>query len=1633
MWNSLSGGLSTYLTRSTSTQSVAPFPLDSTRDQDALPSSQDNAQLPPSPAQHPHDASPHTPDQRSTSGSLGRLSPNSLSQSGNQIMAGVLSAHPHFSVFRKSASMDEIAQGADDSPLGAGGGRMSLNLDDLRDDAVETLATPPSASPAPTKDSSPSGNSSSSSFHLSSIEGADLSSLNFGDHSSSSIVEISPRPSPARDDPPASQSAGPSSTAGISAGGVRLVPDSPPTSRRSSASSSSSFRPASSAAAAGTKTPSRSSSSSSLSRSTSVARVGQFSPLSLCPSPLLGAPALPPPPPAPFTSPDENEPRLVRKLSNGGGILKAPRTPGTGRSVRFSSSTVERMGMGSVQDGSGEEEDEKDDSPSNLPVSRRRPTFAAPDRENSPAPQAGIPSEGEESYVSSASALNLSSASSVPDDCQHPANSSSILVASFLSKLQAAIPSPDVSLADPGPELPSPPRTSSPTVSHPPASTAAIPQIAFDPSTPSFSSIDLPPSSTSKEERRDPTMLFDESNPFLLSGVGASFLGCSVAGPSGGAPSEGAERLQVLEEEDEDDEDPTTTAPSTPRADPLDSLPQTPSSAGRSTRSPSADDHPFSSGRRLEDGSPLHASDMSSSSSSLGVDVEQQRRDSHSPPPAYASPTPSPSASAAEEEDETEQSATSFRTSPSTPAHPPPSPAPAPPASPALATPSSPGPSSSLTRSSESQSQSFYRRFMASRALLGGSQSAVDEWGRLEKGEKASPKEALSGSGGLGDSRGRKRGVEELEGEGEGDEREGGERSVYYSPAKEESSRVEETGVGLGAEEVEVEALLRRGGSFVELEVGEESVEDEEELEGSIIDHGMGRGAILSPIVEVSEPESNANSPFDSLLSSLNRSRSRVKPPPAQPTFSSSLRTALTAAHTTAAPSPQPSQLALSAPAAPPATPSRSRTRGGAPSTPLSASKIPRPRNPITPSQNPFLLQLTHTANDATSALLQDLFSTQQDQLATSASQRFLLSSLVTNLQNEVEHKDAMVRNLKGQVDDARREVEEVERIAVEWERQARDAASSGSGFGVGSDPTAAAAAAERERKKVAALEETVQLLADELETRLRDDRSARQRLELELERTRAEVAKRANEVRDGEIRLRHARAGQKQAEEDCEVLRRREELARDESERVKREMEALRARWRADVEERERGTQRLREELQARGALDGGEDVEDRIEREVRRRVDDARHAAEREAAIVKHELLLRDSALADLREQNRLAREEVARLQHSATQDRQQAELAFADMASTLAAKEDELAELRDAQASTQDELDEALVKLDDAAVGHDRLVKALQATESELVQQQEQCATALAAMRDLENAVSRIEAESSAKDVELGKVRRELEAQSRESDNVLEKRDRVLAESEKQVGRTRKELEAVRKEKEKLSELVAKLKRDSADREIKVAQLKKRVAELDDDVFGLNIALDAKQQEASHWKRQMRSLKLERAAAAGLSSSTASHAPATTSRSALAPTVPPSTSTVRRSSSVLAGLHKSQLSVQASTPFASEKQRLSRRSSRNELTEQVEEQEHDLTLPDHDETPSRAAPVASGGGSRRSSSSSTAVSFPSAPTTSMMMGRSVSMASFTRGPEVQERDQRRKSSRDTKENEPPREQRRREMVLA
>ncbi|GAA5827805.1 hypothetical protein JCM11251_007681 [Rhodosporidiobolus azoricus] len=1713
---------------------------------------------------------PHTPEHPS---STQRLSPNSLSASGSEIITGVLSAHPHFSVFRKrSGEQTSREEQVDDSPSGTGhsGGFCVRDLQD-EEEAVETLVTPPNESPtssAKNPSAADANTSSDSSFHLS-LDSGDMPSLNFGEASS---LSLSPASSPSGPFPrsrssspsyaprtasPLSAVHTPDGSTSLSGGGVRLVPDSPPQTRtpaRQSQSNTHSF--------------SRSSSTDTLDRSerrkmrsstgTGPVQRVQFSPLSLCPSPLMSAPPPPPPPPPAFSLDEDaltpfGTPPATTTTTGGKGILKLPKTPGTGRSVRFSASTVRRSPLVETvglpaggRDGEDEEEGEEgmEDSPSVVPGSRSLSRFSRSQIEVEESHEASAESaEGQVSVTmkqvegdriesdqveEDQDTLHHSSLSDFPAPAPFIEGDSSLLISStLLSRLQAIAPSPDVSLVSP------------------PTALASLPAISIGQATPSTSS-----GPQVQTQGQDPSLLlFDESNPFLgqshsqlhsqshldsvtlatstasstahfenggtsasvllidsslphnlveaslaavHGGGGPSFGGESFAQVSylhqqhrqqqlrpGTTPRAGQTRLEEIGEEEEDvsfgassataDYSAATTVlppPSlasparssssfvaadtsrTPRrppsrsrsrsASPHSSCPQTPSAAARDL---SLEQH----------GSPLRASDMSSVAPGLEEedDAEQQEEEeqeqperrtrmgtaSLSPPPGYDSLSPPTSGAA------------TFSPASSSPA---PCNAPTPPsaACPPASTPTQAklgattshtntnanAGSSTSTGADTGPNLSFYRRFMSSRASHGGSSTAREEWERLERGEKGSPKDSHRDSvhAGLGSTSSRASAGAGVGGSGISEEGEGWEEtdleaqeqqgevqvevevegeSVYYSPRKEVSVEDEHEEDGGGC--------VRGGGS--EEEVGMDGLE-------------RMRASFLSPIIELSEPESTANTPFDpsSASTTSHRRPTSAAPLPPQPSFASALQQSLSAS-ATAAP-------------APPATPSRKLSSSRAPSTPLSASKIPRPRNPITPSQNPFLLQLARAPHPAGSrageasqkgaALLTDLFSAQQDQLATSHSQRFILSSLVTNLQNEVEHKEKMVDNLKRQVEQAREEAREVEQLALDWEERFRQATTSFSPAASFAPTTDTPSASSRhDRKKILALEETIQLLADELETRVQEDRAHRHRLEVELDETRADLMQRVRDVKEGEIRLRYA---QEEALRAVEEGRR----AREEEGSAKEEVEGLRARWAVEVEERDTAVRQLRDELldlKQHGTSQPADEAD--IEKEVARRVAVALEELARETALVKHEVVQRDAALASLRDSSRQQRDEIDRLAYAVQTERQQAELAHTDLTAALEAREEELLQAQEGQVAAQEEADEALVRLESAEIERDRMGDAVRTKEEQLAQQVEQNASALEAMAELETHVQRIESDLAAKADGLRRVRKEMEQQKREAEDVLEKRDRVLAETEKAAGRAKRELEQVQKENNRLNDLVGKLRRDSADREVKITKLKKRAAELEEDVFGLNIALDAKQQEASHWKRQMSTLKHDRersaAAASSLAESTTSVTfPSTVSRSAFAPVT--AASTVRRSTSttsILTATTKVKQHATTPHPIDKTKSAASRRfsaaprssataistSSATETEDDDVEASHDLTLPpaDYEKTPSRA-PY---GGIRKSS---TVAALPSVGTG---MLRSRSSASFSSGrSSVQEGE--------AKENAPPsygREGRRREAVLA
>ncbi|GAA5850592.1 hypothetical protein JCM3766R1_001201 [Sporobolomyces carnicolor] len=1394
MWNSLSETLSSYLdpnhsqTGSTSTSGHdATRPLDTSRRRDERVTA----------VQDP----PHTPEQPTRL----LLSPKSLSASGNQTMAGVLAAHPQFSVFRNAnnSGSNDASRDVDLLLL-----ERSRRRDDQDELLVETLASPrredhqqdPLVVEVPHDDNNnKSSGSGSSSFHFSSLDGQDLGSLNFGDPSSSSssaslVVGVSPRQSP----PPPQVVV----ELGMSQG-VRLIPDSPPPppprAAAAAAISLSSSSTSSRTAAAAARTPSRSSSrSSSLSRSQSVTRVGQFSPLSLCPSPLIGAPVLPPPPPRPVIIDDnddeeeEEEDRRQRLLLRGqqqqlrrtSSILKLPRTPGTGRSVRFTESIIDYGHDGDEEEEDDEADDEADEfeceeSPSILAAGSRHHHHHE-QRDHDLSRGVGGQSEQqqqvEDETNTTESGGGLTDSSAImsrrrpgggggQDSIVTVAGSSS----SFLDKLKQVIPSPDVSLVTPAAAAGRPEQEEEAEK----VSTITTTTAGEEGESTELDEDDAAAGRNGTAIRRQGERIVDTRTVTLSSP------------PVSSNRSDGATR-----QEGEGEEDPslstitiqptrngstTTTAAQVMLFDESNPCPFETTNISVSVLGCSSSSSTLTTsvhgGVGVGGGGFLVGGGGGGSSivreifalDVLTETVDEDEDDEDNMTDERGNRTEQ-RRSRAERISPMMAEAGRRRCRTSNELGPPPSPASEDvtivvpplrglePDEEAAATTTTVvregegeagGGEGALAAPPPEQSSSFYRRFMQSRASTGMSRTAAEELERLENGDKASPREPTS-------------------------------RQHAHDDDEEEEEE--------GQERDQVERVLVQGGSFYE--VAPTASEDTEDGNSMSTDPGeLATRTYLSPIVELSEPESTTiDSPLLIAAAVESSSSSRSQPPCRQ---TDRTRT----------------------PAAAPAAVAKVARGGGATlPPPLSTSKIPRPRNPTTTT---FFSSLQLAAADAVVPLnvarslerqhvtVEELVSTQLDQIDLTKSQRSLLTSLVARLEREVEHRDAIVDNLNRQLEAARQDVREVERIAIAWrDRDKRRRRRSND-----HDPTEEE---EEELKRVAALEETVRLLADELDTRL--DENRRRRIDLERQ-----VA----------------------------IATRREETASHQLEQSQREVEALRATWRAEVDDRDRTTRRLREELS---------DLRQRRPRQEeeegdRDRVDDDDEA--RQLDMVKKELVLRDEALASLRDELLIARRETTTRNEDGTTslELEQARLAIADLTSRLVETEREVDDLRDQNGQLVDELDAQTVKLEDATIDRERLARLVEEQRVDLDEQRTQCDTALQAMRDLERAVAGFESQATVYERRLEQVEHDLDERATQLSRMTSARDALQAEKAQAVA------------------FADKLKRESADREMRVSKLKKRIAELDEDVFGLNIALDAKQQEASHWKRQMSQLKLER----------------------------------------------------------------------------------------------------------------------------------------------------------------------------
>lgn len=324
-------------------------------------------------------------------------------------------------------------------------------------------------SPATPPRGNVSTSSSSSSFHLS-LNSSDMPSLNFGDEDQDDELQESQSEAKSSRilseiDQEGFQSATPS-------GSVHLLSDTslaePATTdpERTATLAHSSFRHST-----------NDSHRRSLRRSASTIRV-QFSPLALAPSPLLGLPS-PPPPPALLRNIETSPISLMSKGDAGlntpsatthveelpstlpkRAILKAPRTPGTGHSVRFSTSPHLQNDLspnvsarsefevyGDQHDCEQEDESVNAESPSASGMPSR-PVSARGTISNERSTQVHIEKDDDAEYANGQAHEDESSLQGFLPSQAHESMLGGGGASTFLSKLQAAIPSPNVSLVE---------------------------------------------------------------------------------------------------------------------------------------------------------------------------------------------------------------------------------------------------------------------------------------------------------------------------------------------------------------------------------------------------------------------------------------------------------------------------------------------------------------------------------------------------------------------------------------------------------------------------------------------------------------------------------------------------------------------------------------------------------------------------------------------------------------------------------------------------------------------------------------------------------------------------------------------------------------------------------------------------------------------------------------------------------------------------------------------------------------------------------------------------------------------------------------------------------------------------------
>lgn len=475
-------------------------------------------------------------------------------------------------------------------------------------------------------------------------------------------------------------------------------------------------------------------------------------------------------------------------------------------------------------------------------------------------------------------------------------------------------------------------------------------------------------------------------------------------------------------------------------------------------------------------------------------------------------------------------------------------------------------------------------------------------------------------------------------------------------------------------------------------------------------------------------------------------------------------------------------------------------------------SRIPRltarRSAPPTPSLNPFALtNLSATATSSSTdnvTLVQQLLSTHSDLAANSSNQKFLLSSLVSNLQQEVERQGRVIDNLREQ----KAEVDSAWRTAL-GEVEAWEVSASGSQLETVSD---------QKRLRHEALQEVIANLTDELERRTKADRSQRLERDKEVDELRRETGRAQSGVRDAEIRLRHAQFSQAEAEEERRAANAKFEAIEAERDAVRKERDDARSKLRNELIERDRLIAELRLEVATaaatgsvvRAAIDGS--GRDKLERQITQ----ARQEAAQDLELFKAQLAESYEAMEALREEHRSQRERDANLIASLRTTNDQVTNELLEAIATANRLEWERDDAMCAKEQLQAELGSVQDRLESVEIELGRLKDEMTVQEDKLQLQASAWTEHQAGMADLLNSIAKMEADAVLRADELLKAKEDARRAQRESNVLVHDRDRRLAEVETALSSRIAKNEALVEECNRLKESVTNLRRQSADRE-------------------------------------------------------------------------------------------------------------------------------------------------------------------------------------------------------------------------